>query len=1246
MKKFNKRLGRSRSGVSDIIGNLLILAITVTLFSSIMFYVANMPEPAEATFTDLEPSLSNTLDDDSIWVNVTHKGGQTLKNWTTGIYLFVNGTFDHELHVNDGGLTNNWKTGDVWRYNLQLTGDLTSLSIMIVDKDTNSIVWQADLLGGVSGIELAPIIGMRYTSPSPGMANETLTVFVRVMDPNDDNITDVHLDLSVLGLTDNLTMDEESNGLWSVDMPIKALFNWDNRRITIFATDETGRTSSAIMALDVLPEYGGGGGGGGSGWPPGNLDYSGLQGFAIFEWQDWEDNRFDAIPQYSFDWGVEDAVIVVASKYVVNADADNIVRVLNQTTKVVQSAVSNPNNEFQEYDYITGYYVYNCTIDTSKLPMKSDYYLLEAALRDTWVPSNQFTMNSRIFVSYPTGTVAGYPKFLTFKDSGFTTPSIDFTTYDSSSNKIYVEIQNIYGIAWVPNSGDVEIRDFFWNPQIKGSPSFVSGATSAVSWTGSISNLWQVTTSPAPPGVYRFVINLGNATSGWPWIGGDNAYILRFDMFKAGPETYLLNKLVNIDAPMNKLDIVAGGPPAGSARFQEQASLYYYANDNSWEAEQLEVSSDKHSYSPTVYLVKAGDINGDSKSDFVAVMYDNSIGRNVLMAYIRSPTGDGWLKSIVNGNLGTVPKAIELGNLDLDNDLDVVTISSDGKTVHMYRNDGLWTRTTVYTTTGVMTTLLVGDMDPPGTAGNDPERSQDIVVGFSNGQINVIRNKFGDATAWNTDSLTGTGFADIDTNADWEMSVYGTTTNTYLQTQNPFQDPGVYEQITEEITRRYTDSYPSSLGENNTATDELSELIANDSIPYTVLYDQMAHVDLWDSTGLLDDLPMEKVTLKVRYMTTNYQGGSDYIIWHDGAINVTTIQIAGTNGVYKEAEFDLTPYFTYASGLSDLSLSFNNTFITGASVDFDYWLLNVTWKTGDLASHVYHFTLPTGTTNSFNVHAAKNDSSDVDTFRFYYSTNNLTWTAMAMSPTATINSIWPTFTQYTFSLPNAISEVWVKVEDTDRVTTSDPVPTWVRIGLMYVRTYATTTPIGNIVTAMELADMDQNGANDILVSTQAGNYGKVFVLYNRVNGIFNPANIAQVAMDTASKGPIYNTKWITAGAFFNPYQKGYLDIVFATSTQVYNINQTALGSWSTFSSMFSTLGGSTFTLKKVWAGDVDGNQRTDLLLATAAGGVWYYSNYEGKRTMSGWQLYMIDQLESASGPGVYLNDMDACLVRA
>ena len=91
MVRFQKQLRKCRRAVSDIIGNLLILAITVTLFSSIMFYVATIPSPEEQTYAEIDYELSE-LEDNSRWIYLTHKGGQSLDNQSTNIYLFKYGS--------------------------------------------------------------------------------------------------------------------------------------------------------------------------------------------------------------------------------------------------------------------------------------------------------------------------------------------------------------------------------------------------------------------------------------------------------------------------------------------------------------------------------------------------------------------------------------------------------------------------------------------------------------------------------------------------------------------------------------------------------------------------------------------------------------------------------------------------------------------------------------------------------------------------------------------------------------------------------------------------------------------------------------------------------------------------------------------------------------------------------------------------------------------------------------------------
>ncbi|HUT27871.1 MAG TPA: type IV pilin N-terminal domain-containing protein, partial [Methanomassiliicoccales archaeon] len=250
MSKFNKKLSKSRSGVSDIIGNLLILAITVSLFSTVLFFVTSMPAPVEATFTDLEPSIS--ADIDGVLISVTHKGGQTLNNWSTGIYIFVNGAYTGELYIASGGIADEkWETGDVWVYNQSYNGTLDSLSMLVVDKNSNSIVWQSDLIGGASDIALPPIIGNRWTVPMIGTKNKPLTFHITIIDPNDDlDYSSARLDASYLNGVSNVPLIYNGGNMFSAVLT-PTVVSEEGTTVIITASDLAGNTGRALMSVVV-----------------------------------------------------------------------------------------------------------------------------------------------------------------------------------------------------------------------------------------------------------------------------------------------------------------------------------------------------------------------------------------------------------------------------------------------------------------------------------------------------------------------------------------------------------------------------------------------------------------------------------------------------------------------------------------------------------------------------------------------------------------------------------------------------------------------------------------------------------------------------------------------------------------------------------------------------------------------------------------------------------------------------------
>ncbi|MGB9637166.1 MAG: type IV pilin N-terminal domain-containing protein, partial [Thermoplasmata archaeon] len=80
----------NRSGISEVIAQILILAITVTLFSTIFMWVQAMPPPQSAPKTELKASLEiKGAGPFTYYINMTHLKGEPLFNHSTKIYITV-----------------------------------------------------------------------------------------------------------------------------------------------------------------------------------------------------------------------------------------------------------------------------------------------------------------------------------------------------------------------------------------------------------------------------------------------------------------------------------------------------------------------------------------------------------------------------------------------------------------------------------------------------------------------------------------------------------------------------------------------------------------------------------------------------------------------------------------------------------------------------------------------------------------------------------------------------------------------------------------------------------------------------------------------------------------------------------------------------------------------------------------------------------------------------------------------------
>src|SRR5437660_1945577 len=83
-------LREDESGVSEVIGTILILAMTVVLFSTIIIWVTNIPTPTAQSRLDMESTMNPVIvagAEDGVNITVRHLGGDRLQPGPTQVYV-------------------------------------------------------------------------------------------------------------------------------------------------------------------------------------------------------------------------------------------------------------------------------------------------------------------------------------------------------------------------------------------------------------------------------------------------------------------------------------------------------------------------------------------------------------------------------------------------------------------------------------------------------------------------------------------------------------------------------------------------------------------------------------------------------------------------------------------------------------------------------------------------------------------------------------------------------------------------------------------------------------------------------------------------------------------------------------------------------------------------------------------------------------------------------------------------------
>jgi len=127
---------RINIAVTEMVGTLLLLAISISIFSLVYFSVLTVsPYPTKPSV-----NLICTLENNNI--TLEHRGGKTL-DLDTEITVNINGT--NEKFIVNNYINNTFKENGVWNMGERViypTGDVTDLkvSVSVVDKHSNSVI--------------------------------------------------------------------------------------------------------------------------------------------------------------------------------------------------------------------------------------------------------------------------------------------------------------------------------------------------------------------------------------------------------------------------------------------------------------------------------------------------------------------------------------------------------------------------------------------------------------------------------------------------------------------------------------------------------------------------------------------------------------------------------------------------------------------------------------------------------------------------------------------------------------------------------------------------------------------------------------------------------------------------------------------------------------------------------------------------------------------------------------------------
>ncbi|MFW6141914.1 MAG: CARDB domain-containing protein, partial [Candidatus Saliniplasma sp.] len=283
MKRMQKEM--DDEGVSEVLGTILTLVITVLLFSSVFIGVQNLDTPDERNYTKFDLSYetitSETEGEDLVTyhINVTNAGGTRLDSESTEIYIISDNnktggttrfTFSAEDDIGDDLDDGLWSIGEKFYIkaddvpNEDLPKELedpdTKITLMVVDQSRSQVVWQ-DIVKKPG--KIGPIVrkrGVEYTQSWGNAADpgDTVTLYAYVIDKHNKAEPDVKVNLTELDDFDGEVSMELSGfykpykeNRFELTIDIDSEQEMGSHLLNIIAENDGFKTDSQYIVLNV-----------------------------------------------------------------------------------------------------------------------------------------------------------------------------------------------------------------------------------------------------------------------------------------------------------------------------------------------------------------------------------------------------------------------------------------------------------------------------------------------------------------------------------------------------------------------------------------------------------------------------------------------------------------------------------------------------------------------------------------------------------------------------------------------------------------------------------------------------------------------------------------------------------------------------------------------------------------------------------------------------------------------------------